>query len=92
MDGWVFLPAFRLTTYHLCSVLPKLLPLVTNPDPCLRHGALHAVSEVCAALASMDTPPGTDRLSFTQYVGREITDSLLQVVPGVSLVLERVGV
>ncbi len=67
--------------HPLPSVLPGLLPLVTDPDPCLRHGALHAVSEVCGALASLAR---ADALSFTQYVSKDITQALLQIVPRVS--------
>lgn len=74
-----------LLTNHLCvflSVLPALLPLVTDPDPCQRHGALHAVSEVCVALAALANAETTP---FTQYVGKEITEALLEVVPRVCL-------
>lgn len=71
--------------YGLCHlslvVLPVLLPLVTSPDVCLRHGALVAVSEVCHALYELAVAGGQ---FFNRYIGADISKALCQVVPRVS--------
>ena len=63
-------------------VLPHLLPLVTSPDRCLRHGAVHAVAEIIHALCEVAI--ATDQ-TISQYLGEDTITALLQVAPRVSM-------
>ncbi len=72
-----------LISYSLATaVLPSLLPLVTNPDPSIRHGALHAVAEVTHALSKLAVSQGN---TLTGYLGEETVQALRDLVPRVSV-------
>jgi len=62
------------------KVLPSLLPLVTTPDPSLRHGALHAAAEVTHALYKQAQSSNT---TLDKYLGTDVTSALAEVVPRV---------
>ena len=64
------------------TVLPSLLPLVTTPDPSLRHGALHAVAELTFALYEHAQEKGS---SLVALLGQQTVDSLVAIAPRVSL-------
>ncbi len=64
------------------TVLPSLLLLVTDPDHSLRHGALHAVSELTHALYEHAVSQGSD---LTGYLGEHTVQALRELVPRVSL-------
>ncbi len=70
-----------IVVMHFLLVLPSLVPLVTSPDPCLRHGALRALSEICSALNEVAKDEAT---SFSQYVGSEVICTLLAITSRVS--------
>lgn len=62
------------------AVLPSLLPLVTTPDPSLRHGALHAVAELTHALYTQAQSSNT---TLDKYLRTDVTSALAEVVPRV---------
>ena len=61
-----------------CSpVIPKLLPLVVSVDPRMRHGALHAVTQMTTALCSLKCSP------VSAVLGENLVQQLVQLVPQV---------
>ena len=61
-------------------VLPKLLPLALAADPRLRHGALHALTEVTTCLCSLRCPPSNP---VSAVLGEELVQQLVDLVPQV---------
>ena len=68
----------------LFPVLPSLLPLVTTPDPSLRHGALLAVAEITHALYKQAQ---SREVTLEGYLGAEVTLALTRLVPRVRVQL-----
>lgn len=62
-------------------MLPSLLPLVTTPDPSLRHGALYAVAELTHGLS--EHAQSTNQ-SLAEFLGQEIISELINIAPRVS--------
>lgn len=56
------------------------MPLVTTPDPSLRHGALLAVAEITHALYKETQ---SREVTLEKYLGAKIISALTQVVPRV---------
>lgn len=67
----------------LCTVLPSLIPLVVTSDPWLRHGALHAVSEVVISLYHLHSSPSPHTLTDT--LGAHLVQDLIAIVPKVGV-------
>lgn len=59
-------------------VLPSLLPLVTTPDPSLRHGALLATAELSHALYLQAKAASS---TLEEYLGQGMTEALVGLVP-----------
>ena len=77
-------PTCTSTAIHcLCTVIPSLIPLVVTSDPWLRHGALHAVSEVVISLYHLHSSPSPHTLTDT--LGAHLVQELIAIVPKVGV-------
>ena len=69
-----------LFSNYCLPVLPSLLPLVTTPDPSLRHGALLATAELSHALYLQAKGASS---ALGEYLGQRTTEGLVGLVPRV---------